>query len=77
MKLDFHQPSEDLCRVVNLVRAALFTLDGRGRIAGWSDGAERITGYKADEVMGLLKDGKIPVSLRFSRLLIIVDFSLD
>jgi PAS domain S-box-containing protein len=52
MKVDFHTPSEALCRVVNEVRVALFTLDVEGRVAGWSDGAERLTGFPAKEVLG-------------------------
>src|ERR1700744_5066074 len=31
---------------------ALFMLDTDGRIASWNAGAERIKGYKADEIIG-------------------------
>jgi PAS domain S-box-containing protein len=67
MNLDFRRPSEELCKVVNLVQAALFTLDENGRVAGWSGGAERVTGYSADEVVGelspLLDSGQPALSL--------------
>ena len=31
---------------------ALFLLDSSGRVASWNAGAERITGYAADEIIG-------------------------
>jgi len=31
---------------------AIFTLDREGRVASWSPGAERIKGYRADEIIG-------------------------
>ncbi|MGP1615852.1 MAG: PAS domain S-box protein, partial [Pollutimonas bauzanensis] len=31
---------------------AIFLLDSRGHIASWNLGAEKIKGYKADEVIG-------------------------
>jgi PAS domain S-box-containing protein len=32
---------------------AIFMLDAQGRVASWSPGAERINGYRADEIVGL------------------------
>jgi diguanylate cyclase (GGDEF)-like protein/PAS domain S-box-containing protein len=32
--------------------SALFTLDREGRVAGWNAGAERLLGYRADEIVG-------------------------
>lgn len=48
------QESEDSLRLlINGVRDhALFKLDAEGRIASWNEGAERMHGYTADEVMG-------------------------
>ena len=31
---------------------AIFMLDARGRVASWNDGAQRIKGYSADEIVG-------------------------
>ncbi len=31
---------------------ALFMLDASGRVSGWNAGAERLTGYRSDEVLG-------------------------
>lgn len=44
------------------------TVDARGRVTGWSDGARRLTGYRADEVVGraareLLARGALPGTL--------------
>src|SRR5688572_2477652 len=46
--------SEHLFRlmVANIRDYAIFMLDPDGRIATWNAGAERITGYKADEAIG-------------------------
>lgn len=48
------QESEDSLRVlINGARDhALYKLDVEGRIASWNEGAERLHGYTADEVMG-------------------------
>ncbi|MGW8745370.1 SpoIIE family protein phosphatase [Streptomyces sp. NPDC055794] len=32
--------------------SAAMTVDARGRVTGWSDGARRLTGYRAEEVVG-------------------------
>ena len=31
---------------------AIFMLDREGNVSSWNPGSERITGYKADEVLG-------------------------
>jgi len=31
---------------------AIFTLDADGHVASWNTGAERIKGYRADEIIG-------------------------
>ena len=41
---------------------AIFMLDPEGRVASWNLGAERVTGYRADEVMGE------PVAIFYPRL---------
>ncbi|MBG0810992.1 PAS domain S-box protein [Methylosinus sp. H3A] len=33
--------------------SAIFTLDPQGRIIGWSEAAERVTGWSRDEILGL------------------------
>ena len=38
--------------VVNVVDYAILMLDPDGRIIGWNAGAERIMGYRADEIIG-------------------------
>ncbi|MEU6451980.1 SpoIIE family protein phosphatase [Streptomyces sp. NPDC046979] len=48
--------------------SAAMTVDARGRVTGWSDGARRLTGYRADEVVGrpareLLARGALPATL--------------
>ena len=38
--------------VENLRDYAIFTLDTEGRVASWNAGAERIKGYRAEEIIG-------------------------
>jgi PAS domain S-box-containing protein len=38
--------------VESVVDYAIFMLDAAGRVASWNAGAERISGYRADEIMG-------------------------
>jgi PAS domain S-box-containing protein len=38
--------------VENVKDVAIFLLDPEGRLASWSSGCERVTGYREDEVMG-------------------------
>jgi PAS domain S-box-containing protein len=51
-------PSIDLGRVVDSISEGLYVVDTERRILYWSKGAERITGWKAEEVVGsLCRDG--------------------
>jgi PAS domain S-box-containing protein len=48
-----HQTQETLQLLVEQVRDyAIFALDTEGRIATWNIGAERLKGYRADEIIG-------------------------
>src|SRR5262245_57795100 len=38
--------------IENITDYAMITLDSAGRVASWNDGAERIKGYKAGEIIG-------------------------
>ena len=38
--------------VENVTDYAIFILDPQGHVASWNPGAERIKGYKADEIIG-------------------------
>jgi PAS domain S-box-containing protein len=38
--------------VESVTEYAIFLLDPRGRITNWNSGAERLTGYRADEIIG-------------------------
>ena len=38
--------------VASVADYAIFVLDAQGRVASWNAGAERIEGYRADEIMG-------------------------
>jgi two-component system CheB/CheR fusion protein len=46
--------SEERLRLVidSAVDYAIFTMDGEGRIDSWNSGAERMFGYRADEIIG-------------------------
>ena len=50
------QKSEELQLFRTLVRGvkdyAIFVLDPKGNVTSWNEGAERIKGYKADEIIG-------------------------
>lgn len=48
------QKSDELFRLVveNVKDYAIFLLDAEGNVATWNQGAERIKGYKADEIIG-------------------------
>ena len=45
---------EEVCRllIARVRDYAIFILDPNGRIISWNDGAERIKGYKADQIIG-------------------------
>src|SRR5262245_29980966 len=47
-------PSETALRLMvqNVVDYAIFMLDPEGRIASWNAGAERIKGYRAEDIIG-------------------------
>ena len=38
--------------VTSVIDYALFMVDREGRVANWNHGAERITGYRAQEIIG-------------------------
>ena len=46
--------SEEMFRrvVESVVDYAIFMLDTEGRVATWNSGAERIKGYRSDEIIG-------------------------
>lgn len=48
------QASEDMFRLLvsGVKDLAIFMLDPAGHVATWNDGAERIKGYRADEIVG-------------------------
>jgi len=48
------QQSDEIFRLVveNVKDYAIFLLDAEGNVATWNQGAERIKGYKADEIIG-------------------------
>jgi formate hydrogenlyase transcriptional activator len=48
-----HLPSPDFQALVEAVKDyAIFMLDPRGRVSSWNTGAERIKGFKSDEIVG-------------------------
>ncbi len=52
VKLDFRKDPAILQSMVDAMADGLFTVDAKGRFVAWSDGAERITGYTANELIG-------------------------
>lgn len=52
MQLDFCQDPQVLKSVLDELDVGLFSLDASGQIVAWNAGAERITGYRADEAIG-------------------------
>lgn len=52
MELDWHKDPHILRMVVEAMADGVFTVDAQGRFVSWSPGAERITGYRRDEVVG-------------------------
>ena len=57
--------NEELFRLlVDSVREyAIFMLDAEGRIISWNTGAERLKGYREDEIVGALKSAGIRQTL--------------
>ena len=51
---EFRQQSDEIFRMLveNVKDYAIFLLDPQGRVATWNQGAERIKGYRADEIIG-------------------------
>lgn len=52
MELDFRKDPAILQSMADAMADGLFTVDAQGRFVAWSAGAERITGYTAEEVIG-------------------------
>jgi len=52
MELDFCTDPQILGMVVDAMADGVFTVDAQGRFVAWSRGAERITGYRSEEVVG-------------------------
>lgn len=52
MELDFRKDPTILTSIVDAMADGLFTVDAQGRFVAWSQGAERITGYRSDEIVG-------------------------
>ena len=52
MQLDFREDPSLLQSIVDVMPHGLFTVDAEGRFVAWSAGAERITGYRAEDVIG-------------------------
>src|ERR1043166_3936909 len=53
--------------VESIADYAIFLLDEDGRVATWNQGAERIKGYKADEIIGQHFSVFYPTEARESR----------
>lgn len=52
MELDFRKNPSILSTMVDSMADGVFTVDTQGNFVAWSAGAERITGYASDEVVG-------------------------
>ena len=52
MELDFRESPEILGQIVDAMATGVFTVDQDGRFVAWSEGAERITGFSAADVVG-------------------------
>ncbi|MCA9083300.1 MAG: sigma 54-interacting transcriptional regulator [Planctomycetaceae bacterium] len=52
MELDFQKDPSILARLIDGIAAGIFTVDADGRFVAWSEGAERITGYSRQDVVG-------------------------
>ncbi len=52
MELDFKKDPSVLGDIVDAMAVGVFTVDAHGRFVAWSHGAERITGYSSEEVIG-------------------------
>ncbi|MCA9064399.1 MAG: PAS domain-containing protein, partial [Planctomycetaceae bacterium] len=52
MELDFHKDPALLARLIDGMPSGFFTVDVDGIFRSWTQGAERITGYRAEDVIG-------------------------
>ena len=52
MELDFRKDPTVFGRLIDSMPVGLFTVDAMANFASWSEGAERITGYTGDDVLG-------------------------
>ncbi|MEW6248120.1 MAG: sigma 54-interacting transcriptional regulator [Nitrospirota bacterium] len=52
MELDFRKNPSILATMVDAMADGVFTVDAKGNIVAWSAGAERITGYRSEELVG-------------------------
>ncbi|RME47554.1 MAG: PAS domain S-box protein [Deltaproteobacteria bacterium] len=52
MELDFRKDPTILSKIVDAMADGVFTVDAHGNFVAWSEGAERITGYRQEEVIG-------------------------
>ena len=52
MELDFRKDPRVLASIVDAMADGVFTVDAHGTFVGWSEGAERITGFPAVDVVG-------------------------
>jgi PAS domain S-box-containing protein len=52
MELDLQKDPQILSMVLETMADGVFTVDAQGRFVSWSPGAERITGYGKEEVVG-------------------------
>jgi PAS domain S-box-containing protein len=53
MQAHLNEDADPLRLLVNAVTEyAIYTLDAEGKVASWNTGAERIKGYKAEEILG-------------------------
>ena len=52
MELDFRKDPRILGTVIDAMADGFFTVDAQGRFVAWSAGAERITGYGSEDVVG-------------------------
>ncbi|MCC7015462.1 MAG: sigma 54-interacting transcriptional regulator [Planctomycetes bacterium] len=52
MELDFRKNPALLSQVIDAMADGVFTVDLAGQFASWSAGAERITGWSRDEIVG-------------------------
>jgi len=52
MELDFRKDPSILTNIVDAMAPGVFTVNAKGQFAAWSEGAQRITGYTSNDVIG-------------------------